>query len=46
MHNAFFALHKLLSNHLTSIVGSSLNVDGLLDDGGRVGKKSLSGSVL
>lgn len=42
----FSALHELLVDHLASIVGSSLDVDRLLDDGVGAATESLSSPVL
>jgi hypothetical protein len=42
----FSALHELLVDHFASIVGSSLDVDGLFDDGVRAAAECLSSSVL
>ena len=42
----FSALHELLVDHLASIIGASLDVNGLFDDGVRAATKSLSGPIL
>jgi hypothetical protein len=46
IYHVFSALHELLVDHLASIVGSSLDVNGLLDDGVGAATKSLSSSIL
>ena len=42
----FSALHELLVDNLAGIIGSGLDVDGLLDDGVRAATQSLSGPIL
>ena len=42
----FSALHELLVDNFAGIVGSGLDVNGLLDDGVRAATQGLSGPIL
>lgn len=46
IYHVFSALHELLVDHFAGIVGSSLDVNCLLDDGIRAAAQSLSSPVL
>ena len=46
MYHVFSALHELLVDHLAGIVGSGLDVNGLLDDCVRAAAQGLPGPVL